>query len=272
MDKQSRQSQFSENMKDVMYGGSVAASSGVGSRTSSGAGQRTRSPGLRAGAALALGNPASASEAHSEARDQCRQAVDHARRQTCPFDDHSAFGAVASDRAHQPRMPVLEQAEVAAATKDSRNCGNYNRDIAHKVGAGSPFDAPFASDYTTSSGNRRVGAPPALPEKITAYHEAIGAAGSQAAANKTRMRGHSDLLGGYQPEWHQQGQQSQRPNLPPRPENQVAARGLLPQAMFKLQYDGSSVKNLTCAKSEFLNVKVMMEANRERNNAGISLG
>lgn len=265
LDKQRRQEQFSEDMRKVMYTGPAG--------TAGGAVGRVRSPGLAAGAALALGaTPSSAQEAHSDAHAQCRQAVENARRQTCPFDDHSAFGAGVCDRAKPVRMPLLEHDEAGAALKDARNLGKYNRDMAHKTGAGAPFDAPFDSAFSGNSvpagRGRRAGAPPAMP-----LSEAVSGARAEAAANKTRMRGCQDLLGGYTNPWEQKEQQAPRNgSLPPRPRNGEA---LLPQAMMKLQYDGGSVKGISSDRTAYLNAKVLAEANRDRNInsfAGMSLG
>jgi hypothetical protein len=269
VDKQRRDEQFSEDMKKVMYGGGTQSGSGrAPAGTSAG---RTRSPGLAAGAALALGGLQSAAEAHSEARAQCRQAVEYARRQACPFDDHAAFGASPADRTAPVRAPLLEQQEVNAAVRDARNTGKYNRDIQQKVGAGAPFDAPETS-FGSSAGSLksrtsgRFAAPPAIPQMSVA-ETALGAR-TEAAANKTRMRGCEDLLGGYLPDKAPQQQARRNNSLPPRPERDT----LLPEAMFKLQYDGGCLRDLNTDKSAYLNSKVSMEANRERNRAGVVLG
>lgn len=267
LDKQARQNQFSEDMRKVMYTGPAGGAKG-----------RVRSPGLAAGAALTLGNtPAFAHDANSEAHAQCRQAVENSRRSTCPYDDHSAFGASVSDRAKPVRMPIPEKQEVAAAVQDARNLGKYNRDMGQKVGAGAPFDAPFTSAFTSDSlpvgdvvrrtldapvgRGRRCGAPPAMP-----LAEASAGARAEAAVNRTRMRGSQDLLGGYEVPWQQPGARSG--SLPPRPPK----HDLLPQAMMKLQYDGGSVKGMTCERSAYLNSKVLAEGNRDRNMAGLCLG
>lgn len=286
LDRQKRQEQFSEDMRRVMYngpGGAPVAGGGTVAPTRGGAAGRVRSPGLAAGAALALGGAATtAAECHSEARDQCRQAVERSRRQTCPFDDHSAFGACAADRAAPVRVPVLEQEDVTAATNAARNLGKYNRDIGQKIGAGAPFDAPFADMFASgasapagrSGGGRRGGAPPAMPPAMPAtLADSSAEVRAAAVANRTRMRGSQDLLGGYVlPGQEEQEKQNRRNvNLPPRPTLNVG-RDLLPQAMMKLQYDGGSVKGLTCARSEYLNSKILFEANRDRNMAGVMLG
>lgn len=260
LDKQRRNDQFSEDMRSVMYGGSVLASNLQKDRTGGAAG-RVRSPGLAAGAALTLGATSStAQEAHA----QCRQAIENARRQTCPFDDHSAFGASSADRQRHVRMPVLDQDDVAAAQKDAQNLGKYNRDVSHKTGAGAPFDAPFDTDATSGSmpvgRSRRSGAPPAMP-----LSEAVGGARAEAVANRTRMRGTEDLLGGYANPWEQKEQQAPRSgSLPPRAPN----RDLLPQAMMSVQYHGGSIKGMTEGQTAYLNSKVLGEANRDRNVAG----
>jgi len=273
LDNQRRQEQFSEDIRKIMYSGPGGTIAPVGTRGSAG---RVRSPGLAAGAALALGGvPASACDAHREAREQCRQAVENSRRSTCPFDDHTAFGASSADRVAPVRIPLAEREEVVAATQASRNLGKYNRDIAQKIGAGAPFDAPYDDTFTSSSnsmagaqGGGRRGRGGGVPPVIPAQTHSVTDARVEAAANKTRMRGQQDLLGGY--EFPLQGQQAQtrrNASLPPRPQD-----SLLPQAMMKLQYDGGSIKNITCARSEYLNSKVLAEANRDRNSAGVILG
>jgi hypothetical protein len=174
-------------------------------------------------------------------------------------------------------MPLLEREDVAAATKDARNHGKYNRDIQQKVGAGAPFDAPERSISSSSQIGRssvgRSGAPPVIPQTslFDATTQVRAEAAAQAAANRTRMRGCEDLLGGYLPEKfpQQQGGGVRRNNsLPPRP----AKDPLLPQAMMKLQYDGGSVGGLTSDRAAHLNAKVLYESNRERNQAGVILG
>merc|ERR1719440_716671 len=121
------------------------------------------------------------------------------------------------------------------------------------------------------AGRSRRGVPPAMPP--ASLPDSVAGARAEMAANRSRMRGSSDLLGGYVlPGQEEQEKQNRRNNnLPPRP-SPAAAQDLLPQAMMKLQYDGGSVKNMTCARMEYLNSKVLAEANRDRNLAGVCLG
>jgi hypothetical protein len=168
----------------------------------------------------------------------------------------------------------MEQQEVAAATSAARNLGKHNRDIGQKIGAPAPFDAPEKDIYATSSSGvavpagqrpgglgKRSGVPPAMP-----LADSHAEARAEMAANRTRMRGHQDLLGGYE----FVGQQNRRTgSLPPKAS---PAQDLLPEAMMKLQYGGGNIRNLTCANAEYLNSKVLAEANRERNRAGVILG
>jgi len=281
MDKQALKNQFSEDMRKVMYTGVSGPVAGVGTRSTAGSGTRARSPGLAAGAALALGAaaPTAAAESRSDAREQCRQAVEYSRRSTCPFDDHSAFGANADDRAKQARLPVHDQDDVAQSVKDARNLGKYNRDIGHKTGAGSPFDAPFDDTYATSAnciggsapaGRRRCGQPLPMPQGGSPIlAEAVSESRSEAAAHRNRNRGTSDLLGGYEfiPQRPVQEGRGRNNNLPPRPADQ-----LMPEAFFKLQYDGGSVKGLTQSGAEYRNSKCLEEANKVRNAGSIQLG
>jgi len=83
------------------------------------------------------------------------------------------------------------------------------------------------------------------------------------------MRGCQDLLGGYVVPWQQvQKEASHSGSLPPRPPK----HDLLPQAMMLLQHGGGTVKGLTAHTASYMNSKVLAEANRDRNMAGISLG
>jgi len=281
MDKQALKNQFSEDMRKVMYTGAGGPVAGVGTRSTAGAASRARSPGLAAGAALALGGATSAAAADCrlEAREQCRQAVDYSRRSTCPFDDHSAFGANADDRAKQARLPAHDRGDVAQSVKEARELGKYNRDIGHKTGAGSPFDAPFDDTYATSAnsigvaataGRRKCGQPLPMPSGASpVLADAIGDSRAEAAAHRNRNRGTSDLLGGYEfnPQYPLQEVRGRSKNLPPRPNE-----ALMPEAFFKVQYDGGSVKGITQFRTEYLNSKVLEEANKNRNAGSICLG
>jgi hypothetical protein len=57
-----------------------------------------------------------------------------------------------------------------------------------------------------------------------------------------------------------------------RNERVAARQQLEPGAFMKVQFDGGSLKNLTCAQSSYLNAKVMAEANRDRNGQRVILG
>jgi hypothetical protein len=165
----------------------------------------------------------------------------------------------------------MEHEDVVLATQASRNMGKHNRDIAQKIGAGAPFDAPetsfgnSASSFASRSQCGRSGMPPVMPQPTLG--ETISESRAEAVANKNRMRGCQDLLGGY--DIGVPHRQTRRNNsLPPRPGHE----SLLPQAMMKLQYDGGKVTDLTSDGAAYLNSKVMMEANRSRNQAGVMLG
>jgi len=284
-DRQLREEQFSEDIRKVVYGGTqgcgCSQSSGRRARSSSAGGTgRTRSPGLAAGAALALGGGSTAAEVHAEAHGQRQQAVDYARRRACPFDDHIPFGAGASDREKPRRLgsPVVLD-ESSAAHQAAHALGKHNRDIGQKIGAGAPFDAPEKSPTASSN---------AAASEAVWRTQCFAEAQAEAAANKSRMKGAQDLIaGGY---WGADTSMTRRSgSLPPRgPRNtavpmgtsgapavaewQVARASLLPQAQVKLQYDGGSACTLTRGRAEYLNTKVLAEANLERNRCGIQLG
>lgn len=278
LDRQKREDQFSEDIRKVVHGGGQAGgstSSGRGARSNSAGGAgRTRSPGLAAGAALALGG-GNAAEVHAEAHTQRQQAVEYARRRECPFDDHTAFGAGASDREKPQRLgsPLVSD-EGAAAHQAAHTLGQHNRDMHQKIGAGAPFDAPELSLPKSSSN--------AASSESVWRTESFAEAQAQAAANKSRMKGAQDLIAGNY--WGVERTMARRSgSLPPRgpmaasgtppaQEWQAARASLLPQAAVKLQYDGGNASTLRMGRAEYLNSQVLAESNRDRNRGGIQLG
>lgn len=247
MDKQRRAEQFSEDMRTVMYGGyggygSASSAPDLGRRTPGGL-VRSRSPGLAAGAALAL-----SAAAAEDARQACRQAAQHARGSGCPFDDHRAFGVPAEPE--RPRYaPPLAPDEARAAHQQARQMGKQNRELQQRVGAGAPWDAPERGTAVSSAA--------AAQRAVFAQPSSFAEQQQEALRNKSRMQGAEGLIaGGYL-----LGDTAQRnSSLPPRP-----SEGLLPQAQMKVQYDGGSLAGLTRERAAYLNSKVLAESNRERN-------
>lgn len=257
--KQQRSEQFTEDIRKVMYGSGTS-------------GTRTTSPGLRAGAALALsgygaGSTNSAAEAHVEARAACRKAVERARSTTCPWDDHRAFGASPADIAPRPRHTPPKAPEARTALEMAQQMGRHNRDHQQKIGAGAPWDAPES------------GAVPSHGSGASAYQQAAMIAGNSVASNygdaaaealrfrKRMQEGSQDLIAGN----YLQGEGSaaarrRNQSLPP------PGKMLLPEAQMKLQYDGGSIKSLNHNRAEYLNARVLAESNRERNGTALILG
>ncbi|CAE8590644.1 unnamed protein product [Polarella glacialis] len=243
MEKQQRAEQFSEDIRKVINGGSAA-----------GASSRTRSPGLAAGAALALG-ACSAAEATADSRAVYRQGAERARRSTCPFDDHSAFGAGPSDREARPRHTPPMAPEARFAHQDANQMGKHIREQQQKIGAGAPWDAPERGPVqsTVSAAASRVQQAVAV-SGAASYSEAH----AEAKVYQQRMRGSQDIIsGGY---LLGDSSAARRQNsLPP------AGKMLLPQAHFALQYNGGSAKSISHHGVEYLNSKVLAESNRDRN-------
>lgn len=271
-DRSQIKQQFTEDIKTLIsHGGpSVGVTSGPPVGTSR---TRTRSPGLAAGAALVFGATSServfgATSSQTtlpcvhpaaEANAARLQTMERVRKSTCPFDDHAAFGASPSDRAPVPRMPEPSQIAYGAG-QASRSLGKHNRDIAQKIGAGSPFDAPEASCSgfqrpAVSSSASTFGS---VPQGTIPYADAR----AEANVNKLRMRGAEDMFGGYLTS--DSGSQAvgvaKGKFLPPR-----APSNLLPQAQMKVAFSGGSAKNFSSQQVEYMNAQVMQEANRERN-------
>mmetsp|Transcript_24275 Transcript_24275/g.44570 ORF Transcript_24275/g.44570 Transcript_24275/m.44570 type:complete len:259 (-) Transcript_24275:74-850(-) len=236
--RQQHEDQFSEDVRKVIH-------SGAGSSGRAAAGQRASSPGLRAGAALALGGGQTAAEVHADARAARAQAVDYARRRECPFDDHSAFQAGGS---LPPKNPSREPTDAwASAGQASRVSGRYIRDIQQKIGAGAPFDASENATWESSNA-RRVGS------NVEAYADSK----AEAKFNKNRMQGTKGLISGDYPQARQGGS-----NLPPRP------GALLPEAQLKVVAGGVPLSSLAAGQVEYLNSRVQMEANRVRNEGSL---
>jgi hypothetical protein len=79
------------------------------------------------------------------------------------------------------------------------------------------------------------------------------------------MRGSQDIIsGGYlQGESTKSRMEARRAgSLPPKP-----MEVLLPQAQMKIAYDGGSVSGISKNKVEYINSKVLAEANRARNES-----
>mmetsp|Transcript_34667 Transcript_34667/g.80919 ORF Transcript_34667/g.80919 Transcript_34667/m.80919 type:complete len:263 (-) Transcript_34667:25-813(-) len=238
--RQQLDEQFSEDVRRVIHGGAGGAQPPSSSTPSSA--KRASSPGLRAGAALALGGPSTtaASDAHADARAARLQAVEHSRRRECPFDDHTAFQAGGS---RPPKSNSAHDNDWAIAGQASRADCRHNRDMQRKIGAGAPFDAPEAS--WLDQGSR------APASNVAAYADSK----AEAVFNKNRMQGTKDLIASDYP----QGQSRGASNLPPRP------GPLLPEAQLKVVQGGGKLSSLESGQVEYLNSRVLMEANRVRN-------
>jgi len=161
--KDDLKAQFSEDIRHVMHGGYGQGPStrgdGIVGMSRARAAARNHSPGLAAGAALALGSTSrtSSQDPHSAARGFKERARGHA----CPFDDHSAFrregscgslgldaaelargsrGAGARSMTPSRRPPPMEDAYAAGAA--ARNLGRQNREQQTRIFSSAPFDAP----------------------------------------------------------------------------------------------------------------------------------
>jgi len=252
MDRQQRSEQFTEDIRKVIHGNPLAP-----------AAIRARSPGLAAGAALALGgcSAAEAQAASADARAACRKAVERSRGSSCPFDDHSAFGASPADMRSAPgvRAPLAALNDARQAHQQAQEMRRYNRDIQQKVGAGAPFDAPEACvPAVGSTAEAQRGAVLGVSQSVAAVNDSR----LEAIRNKNRMRGAQDLISGN----YLQSDSGRQPvgrkdagGLPPRPPD------LLPQAQMKLQYDGGSIASLSAQRAEYLNARVLAESNQFRN-------
>lgn len=244
LDKEQRASQFTEDIRKVIHG-----------EPGGGPPSRARSPGLAAGAALALGAAAaSASEVAAVSRTARLQMSARDRNAECPFDDHKAFGAGPADMQYRPHQgPAPALGDLRQVHEASSKLRKEFRQLQTKVGAGAPFDAPEREVVTSSA---------AAAQRAVWEAKAAGAfqeSQAEALRYKARMRGSNDLLtGGYSAGSEPRG--TRGADLLPRPQ-------LLPQAHVKLQFDGGSIASLTPHRAEYLNSKVLAEANRDRNEA-----
>lgn len=256
LDRQKRTEQFTEDIRKVIHGDG-------GTRILPPAANRARSPGLAAGAALALGGT-SAGDAHmanAESRAACRKATERSRGTTCPFDNHVAFGASPADMQSAPwQLLPHSQQDARLAHQQAASMRSHNRDIQQKVGAGAPFDAPEC--YVPSIGSTALAQQAVMGASQSAA--AASDARQEALRNKARMRGSQDLIAGN----YIVGDSGRQPvgrrdsgGLPPRPPD------LMPQAQMKLQYDGGSVAGLTAHRAEYLNARVLAESNQFRNES-----
>lgn len=267
--KQQAEAQFCEDIRHVINGGGSLGGYGddvgVAGRQR---GMRARSPGLAAGAALALGCGAAPGGQvrlpHQEASDIARQLKERSRGSGCPFDDHSAFsrqGAASPwsstveepSRLLQPSAPSQQREAFEA----SRSVGRRNRDAQTKIGSTAPWDAPETSipmsSYTAAARGAFIEEAPAAP---AGYSEAR----REAATNRSRMAGSDGIISGGYLQGDGRGApvgRSTRP--PPQP------AGLLPQAMLKAQMD--NLGPVSKDRAAYLNSKVMSEACRERNTS-----
>jgi len=99
----------------------------------------------------------------------------------------------------------------------------------------------------------------------------MGEAHSEALRYRKRMQeGSQDLIAGNyllgeSPSAVVGASKSRNQSQPP------PGKQLLPAAQMKLQYDGGSLRNLSHERAEYLNARVLGEANRERNQASLQL-
>lgn len=303
-EKQRIEEQFTEDIRRVIHGGHAGSDNaargfaGSASRgdsagaASRGRGMRARSPGLAAGAALALTGGLGSSgtgggtaavggaDAQSAAADShsiARKVKEHARGSGCPWDDHSAFmrrgdaspmGRTPEEpsRLLQPLMPKQQR----DAFQDARSVGRRNRDDQQKIGAAAPFDAPekafplstySAASHAVSASCGAGVVPGGCGGAPAADHsQAYADMRREAISNKARMAGTDNLLAGNY--LQTEGRTSVpvgRSSRPPQPER------LLPQAMLKVQMDGLGA--VSAEQAACLNARIMNEACRDRNTS-----
>lgn len=225
---------------------------------------RTASPGLRAGARLALqGYEPSPAEVAAEARSACRQ-VSQRNRGTCPFDDHSAFGASAADREAQPRHAPMATADARRTHQEAHELRRNNRQAQQKIGVGTPWDAPEPATVARASccqaAQQAALAAGGSDARAAVHHEAM----AEAKRYRERMHGSQDLIAGNY--WLGDGLAAARNQALPAP-----GKVLMPGAHMKLQYDGGSLQTLTHERAEYLNSRILAENNRARNEAALQL-
>lgn len=274
-DRQQRDEQFSQNMSKVMYGsyGVASATSNANTGTTrssslcrSGNTVRSRSPGLAAGAALTIGPSTTTAESQIvDNRNACRAMAEKSRGTECPFDDHRAF-ATSGESATGSRAAVPPRPEQAsAALQAAREQARQNRDLQQKIGAGSPFDAPGIA-YVAAAGKAKQGLLPASTGSFADAQE-------EAARNKSRMRGTSDLISGDYIPAGPAGASAFAADAAARRVRGVGAgkyvpqEDLLPEANFALAYQGGSLSQMTSEKAAYMNAHVLQERNRDRNSA-----
>lgn len=255
LQKQQRDRQFSENIKDVMFGGY-----GTGSRSlpRSQSETRTRSPGLAAGAALALSHNHPAAEARSAAQ----QNKDRERTASCPFDDHTAFikrESALNTNALPAFFATDAVEEQKEAYENSKTMRKQFRDLQQKIGANAPFDTPETSAAPAFSiGQQAAMAGQAKPQE---HFQALAEACMDAKRHKAVMAGTKDLIAGHYVLGETKAERGSR--RPPVPER------VLPQAQIKAKFDGVQLSDNSVA---YLNARVASEANRERNQCKLMLG
>mmetsp|Transcript_38619 Transcript_38619/g.111027 ORF Transcript_38619/g.111027 Transcript_38619/m.111027 type:complete len:294 (+) Transcript_38619:50-931(+) len=273
-ERHSREAQFSEDIRHVIHGGgggSASSARGDGVGTSSGRqrGMRARSPGLAAGATLAL-----TSGPGPDVHTMAQRNKEHARGSGCPFDDHTAFSRIEAgvDRSQPPTLSQHKEAYEVAW-----NIGRRNRDVQRKVGHAAPWDAPETSVPTStyvdaiSSGQaavplapaatRRRGYPPTISDGSADPMMSYIGAKSEAVQHKLRMVQSSEniISGGYlEGESRTAVPVGRSAHRPPQPER------LLPQALMKAQMDSSGRPSQD--RVAFLNAQVISEACRDRNS------
>jgi len=295
--------QFSEDIRHVINGGygkgSSARGDSVGTRSSR-AGVRNHSPGLAAGAALALGS--TARQPSQDAYNAAREIKERARGQGCPWDDHSAFrregstgslGFGAGLGSEEPRgrggtaarggtptrsmtpsrrPPNLQEAYDAAGAA-ARSLGKQNRDQQTRIFSAAPFDAPEAampsSTYAAASealvagprgGKTVLPSGRTVPEGAPDQMHSYTDAKREAVSNRTRMAGMDGLISGNY--LLGEGKTAIPVGRSGKP---PPVGGLMPQAQLKAQLDG--LGRPSEERAAYLNAQVMSEACRERNTA-----
>lgn len=260
-DSRARQEQFTEDIRKVIHAGPSVGNGGAQVGTSS---VRSRSPGLAAGAALALGSTGGASAerrsaalaAAAASAAERLQAQERGRKFECPFDNHVAAGASANDWSRPDRCPQGEARESAQARSTAHQAGyhmgRHNRDLQQRIGAGAPFDAPWATDHGRGSSTRG-----SSPCRNRLFAEAQ----AEALRNKGRMKGSQDLIAGnYLMGEGCSGSTKRAGSLPPR--GPPPSMALLPEAQILVASAGGSLAAVSQDTVAHLNSRVLADANR----------
>lgn len=281
--KQEIEAQFSEDIRHVIQGGygSGTSSRGDGVGCVGRRGVRAHSPGLAAGAALALGatrHPGPEQPLACGSAPERAWGVQRKEQSRCPFDDHSAFmrssasglGSGGGEDALTLKPPTPTQQQQREAYEASKTVGKKNRDLQTRVFAAAPFDTPESalpsSTYRSSSEAAAAshGAPGisasggAVLDQMQTYSDSR----REAASNRSRMTGTDGLLAGnYLLGEGRTAVPIGRSSKPPQREK------LLPQAMFKAQMDG--LGRPSDDRTAYLNAKVLSEACRDRNQGSL---